>query len=55
MPDVLRSLLTEPERPRSAGRSGLLAGARVRAGRITFFGFFRTEEDVLEDVTAAPT
>ena len=30
-------------------------GARVRAGKITFFGFFRTREDALEGVTAAPT
>jgi ketosteroid isomerase-like protein len=27
-------------------------GARVRAGKITFFGFFRTEEDALAAVTA---
>jgi ketosteroid isomerase-like protein len=26
-------------------------GARVRAGKITFFGFFRTESDALEAVT----
>jgi hypothetical protein len=26
-------------------------GARVRAGKITFFGFFRTEADALEAVT----
>jgi hypothetical protein len=26
-------------------------GARVRAGKITFFGFFRTEEDALDAVT----
>jgi ketosteroid isomerase-like protein len=27
-------------------------GARVRAGKITFFGFFRTEEDALAAVSA---
>jgi ketosteroid isomerase-like protein len=26
-------------------------GARVQAGKITFFGFFRTQEDALEAVT----
>ena len=26
-------------------------GARVRAGKIVFFGFFRTEEDALDAVT----
>jgi hypothetical protein len=30
-------------------------GARVRGGKITFFGFFRTEEDALEAVNDAPT
>jgi hypothetical protein len=30
-------------------------GARVRGGKITFFGFFRTEEDALEAVNAPPT
>lgn len=30
-------------------------GARVRADRITFFGFFRTEEDALEAVSAPTT
>ena len=30
-------------------------GARVRGGKITFFGFFRTEEDALEAVNGPPT
>jgi hypothetical protein len=30
-------------------------GARVRAGKIKFFGFFRTEEDALAAVTAPTT
>jgi ketosteroid isomerase-like protein len=30
-------------------------GARVRAGKITFFGFFRTEEDALEGVSSQAT
>jgi len=30
-------------------------GARVRAGKITFFGFFRTEEDATEAVTSRST
>jgi ketosteroid isomerase-like protein len=30
-------------------------GARVRAGKITFFGFFRTEEDALAAVNAPAT
>jgi ketosteroid isomerase-like protein len=30
-------------------------GARVRGGKITFFGFFRTEEDALEAATGPPT
>jgi ketosteroid isomerase-like protein len=30
-------------------------GARVRGAKITFFGFFRTEEDALEAVNGPPT
>ena len=30
-------------------------GARVRGGKIMFFGFFRTEEDAVEGVSAPPT
>jgi ketosteroid isomerase-like protein len=30
-------------------------GARVRAGKITFFGFFRTEEDALAALNAPAT
>ena len=30
-------------------------GARVRAGKITFFGFFRTEEDATEAVSSRST
>jgi ketosteroid isomerase-like protein len=30
-------------------------GARVRAGKIVFFGFFRTDEDALAAVTAPTT
>jgi ketosteroid isomerase-like protein len=30
-------------------------GARVRDGKITFFGFFRTEEGALEGVNRPPT
>jgi hypothetical protein len=32
-----------------------LAGAKVEAAKITFFGFFRTEEDALDAVTPPPT
>ena len=30
-------------------------GARVRAGKITFFGFFRTEEDAMEALSSRST
>jgi ketosteroid isomerase-like protein len=77
---VLRSLLTEAERPLYHGHDGvrdwfdavfgvfpdwrpqprpashdrdadLLAGSRLEAAKIVFFGFFRTEDDALEAVT----
>ena len=37
-------------RERRAGRPDYWLGARVEAAKITFFGFFRTEEDALDAV-----
>ena len=52
---VLRSLLTEAERPLYQGHEGVRdwfdAVFGVRAAKIVFFGFFRTESDALDAVT----
>ena len=45
-------LRTDAERRRSIRSIGW---ARVRSGKISFFGFFRTEEDALEAVSAQAT